>query len=357
MASYMMKIISLVLIYAILSGGMQLPMQPIDLSTSATGPTSTATEPSATLPEPTEPQPTQPDADPEPLPPSSGYTTQLSLSQKPAKPNVAVPKLSAKNFFIYDTRISEFLYINCDADTAIYPASTTKLFTSYVALQYLSPDDIVTVGKELSYVAYDASVAGFQRGDRVSAEALVYGALLPSGCDASYILAAAAGRVILGNENATAKNAISAFMDECNRLAKELGMENTYLVTPDGYHHADHKISMEAFVIIANCCLENALIKKVTTSAEATVTYTNSRGKACTLLFRNTNLTIQPESEYYNVHSIGLKTGFTNAAGYCLLTAYNIDDRYIIVGIFGSRSSSDRFKDTNKLFNAYLPHL
>ena len=354
MANYMIKIISLVLVYAIIASGMQMPVQPTDPT--PTQPPTLTTVPT-TVTEPTQP-PTEPSApEPEPTPPSAGPLVHAPVWQEPALSQIKAPKLSADNFFIYDTAISDYLYINTQASKAIYPASTTKLFTTYVALQYLSPEDIIKVGKELDYVMWDASRAGFKKGDRVSVEALVYGALLPSGCDASYILAAAAGRVILKNKNATAKSAINAFMAECNRMAKELGMKNTNLVTPDGYHEDDHKISMEGFVTIAQCCLENKLIKRVIRSSEATISYTNSQGKTCSEDFKNTNLIIHPESKYYHASCVGLKTGSTNDAGYCLLSAYYVDGRYIIVGIFGCQSSNKRFQDANTLFETYLPYL
>ena len=291
------------------------------------------------------------------LPPSSGYTLQEPLAQAPGKPNVSIPKLSAKYFFIYDTRMEDFLYINCDPSKSIYPASTTKLFTTYVALQYLKLDTIITAGSELTYVASDTSLAGFKQGDQISVEALAYGALLPSGCDASYILAAAAGRVILADQTATAKSAIDTFMEECNRMATALGMENTNFVTPDGYHHSQHRISLQAYSIIAQLCLEDKTIGKIVRTVSTTFQYTNSKGNVSTATWKNTNKTILPNSEYYNPYTIGMKTGYTTPAGYCLLTAYEIDGRFIIIGIFGCSGINDRFKDANKLFEAYLPYL
>lgn len=351
MGKHYKRILSLALICAIIIGCQCIITWPTEVNaTPFAASTEPDTTPTTSIPDSTIPEPM-------PLPPSTGFIPQKPLSQAPVKPTVSIPKLSAKRFFIYDTGSEEFLYINCDTEKAIYPASTTKLFTTYVALQYLSPETIVTVGKELSYVASDASAAGFRQGDRVSVEALAYGALLPSGCDASYILAAAAGKVILSDKNATAKSAINAFMEECNRIAKQLGMKNTNLVNPDGYHHKDHRISMQAFAIIGTHCLNNKLIARIVASTKATVTYTNSSGKTRTLQFQNTNHCIHPNTDYYNAYCVGLKTGYTSDAGYCLLTAYEIDGRYILIGIFGCSSSKDRFKDANKLFNAYLPHL
>lgn len=358
MAPRTIKFLCLVLIVAALAGvlaGCQSPAAALSDTANYTAGTSSSSAPTVPTTAPESTQPQLPEA--EPLPPGSPPTLQLSTAKKPLKPDVVIPKLSAKDFFIYDTRIDDYLYISCDTDKMLYPASITKLFTTYVALQYLQPEDIVTVGGELSYVAYDASTAGFRKGDRVSVEALAYSALLPSGCDASYILAAAAGKVILGDKNATAKNAINAFMKECNRIGKELGMENTHFVTPDGYHDDAHKVSVQAFVIIGKCSLENKLIARITADPTATITYKNSSGKTCTKTFTNTNHIIQSESNYYQSLCVGLKTGFTNAAGYCLLTAYKVDGRYILVGIFGCSDSTDRFKDANKLLNTYLPYL
>ncbi len=290
-------------------------------------------------------------------PATSKPVIQQPLSVMPPIPDVEIPNLTADEFFIYDVLLDRFLYISCDPQKTIYPASTTKLYTTYVALQYLSVKDIITVGKEVSLVAYDASVVGFRKGDIVSVESLVYAALLPSGCDASYILAAAAGRIILDNPKASARDAVDAFMAECNHFAHQLGMGDSYFVTPDGYHNSKHRISMEAFAIIGKCSLSNAVIAKAADCTSTTIAYTSAKGKLVTKTLENTNLTLRKDNKYYHHLSIGLKTGTNNEAGYCLLTAYEVDGRQILVGVFGCSSTYSRFKDANKLINAYLPYL
>lgn len=293
----------------------------------------------------------------EPLPSGKGPTLQQPVTQLPAWKCLDLSFVKARQFFVYDTRTEEYWHITDDPFTAIYPASTTKLFTTYVALQYLSTDSMISAGKELNYVMWDASKIGFQIGDRVRVEALVYAALLPSACDASYLLAAAAGKVILQDNKATAKASIQAFMDECNRRAKEMGMENCNLVTPDGYHEENHKLSLQAMAIIGKACLSDATIASVVTSPTATITYRTADGQNRSKELKNTNHTIRSESEYYHPKSVGLKTGFTDDAGYCLLTAYQIEGGYILVGVFGCQDADDRFQYANQLFEAYSPFL
>lgn len=286
-----------------------------------------------------------------------GPTLQQPMVQKPAWQFLDLSFVEARQFFVYDTRTESYWHISDEANTAIYPASTTKLFTTYVALQYLSPDDNIKVGAEVNSVAWDASQVGFQKGDTVSVKVLVQCALLPSACDASYILAAAAGKRILKDSKATAQDAISAFMTECNRRAREMGMENCNLVTPDGYHKKDHKLSLQAFVIIGKFCLQDSVISKIVSSPNTTITYRQANGMIKTKDLKNTNFTVRPDSPYYHSQSVGLKTGSTNEAGYCLLTAYEVEGGHILIGVFGCADKNDRFQFANALFEAYLPFL
>lgn len=352
MAHPIQKSLCLVLVIAALTGlfagchRSQPTTEPIITTLNSTNTTTPATSAPDTVPttSATAPEPTQPTTVPE--------STEPDVSQ------VTIPAIRAKNAFVYDTRGQQFLYASCDTTAALYPASITKLFTTYVALKHLQINDRITVGSELRNVASDASVAGFHKGDVVSVEALVYGALLPSGCDASYILAAAAGRVILKDPDASAADAIGAFMRECNLQAALLQIPNTFLANPDGYHKSSHYISLEGFAIIGMLALENEHIARIVATPTATITYTNAQGKTCTATFHNSNKTLHTgDQAYYHPLSVGLKTGTTNEAGACLLAAYKADGGYILVGVFGGSSYNARFTDANALFEAFYPYL
>ena len=67
----------------------------------------------------------------------------------------------------------------------------------------------------------------------------------------------------------------------------------------------------------------------------------------------NTNKIVNPDSSYYHPSCIGLKTGHTSTAGYCLLSAFEIDGRTYIVGVFGCPGYDDRFSDTLTLIDHY----
>ena len=219
----------------------------------------------------------------------------------------------------------------------------------------MDPDESVTVGKELSLVAEDASTAGLEKGQTWTVEGLLYCALLPSGCDASYTLAVAAGRKILLNPDASVQDALKAFMVQCNFLAWELGMENTNFITPDGYHRKNHYISMMAYPIIAQCILEDEVLSAIVKCSSTTVTYKNAAGRKCSTKMWNTNkLVNSAATEFYRSEAVGLKTGSTTPAGYCLLSAFQVEGGYIVIGVFGCSVKEHRFTETNKLFDYYL---
>ena len=309
---------------------------------------STTIAPNTTAPTlPSEPTVTEP-----PMEPTDPPTDP---TEPPTEPLPEPPAVKAKNAFIYDTRTGSFLFSSADIDTALFPASVTKLFTAYVALQFLDPAESITVGNELSLVAEDASVAGLEKGQTWTVEGLLYCALLPSGCDASYTLAVAAGRKILLDPDASVKDAVKAFMVQCNFLAWELGMENTNFVTPDGYHKKNHYISIMAYPIIAQCILEDEVLSAIVKCSSTTVTYKNAAGRKCSTKMWNTNkLVNSAATEFYRSEAVGLKTGSTTPAGYCLLSAFQVEGGYIVIGVFGCSVKEHRFTETNKLFDYYL---
>ena len=255
-------------------------------------------------------------------------------------------QLLAKQYFVYDTKANTFLVSSGQENTKVYPASITKLFTAYVAMQYLQPTDKITAGDALNYVVAGSSVAKIKYGDVLTAEQLVEAMLLPSGNDAAYILACAAGRAIKNDPGLSADTACRAFMNEMNAQAAAQGMTGTHFVNPDGIHDANHYSTFRDLAILGKLSLSNATVMKYAATAKDKITLHGE-----TLQWKNTNKLIDPTNSYYCPYALGLKTGQTPDAGSCLLSAFRYEGKELIIGVFGCPEEEDRFDDTLQLFN------
>ncbi len=313
-------------------------------------PSSTATQPSLTTP-PTTTAPPETTVPPTTAPPETTEPTETTFPGPEWMVFAPDRELTAQCWFVYDNDTDDFLLLSGDPEEAIYPASVTKLFTAYVALQYLEPQETVTVGEALDLVDPTSSIAGLGYGDTLTIGQLLEGMLLPSGNDAAYVMAAAAGRVIDGDPEEYAWNAVMTFLDEMNRQAQELGLSGTHFVNPDGIQDDNHYTCPADLTVIAHLAMQNDLIMRCAGMSRKTM-YLDSHGEE--VEWKNTNRLIDPESDYYCPYAIGLKTGQTYAAGSCLLSAFDYHGRSLIIGVFGCPEEEDRFADTLQLLTLAL---
>lgn len=316
----------------------------------------------------------QPTIAPEKLPDETNKgtqsSTQTTTTQSTTLPETTEPEptwmvhpanrtLTCQQYFVYDVNAGTFLSTSGNASERVYPASITKLYTAYTALQYLKPQDVITADSVLDKVVWGSSVADIQLGDSLTVEQLIEAMLLPSGNDAAYVLAAAAGRAILNQPTAGSTIAVEMFMAEMNAKAVSLGMMESHFVNPDGIHDSQHYMSFQDLATLGKLALENPTIMKYanlavgnnpnyTPPAEGA---TESTEDGAPKQWKNTNELIHPESEYYCPYAVGLKTGQTPAAGSCLLSAFDYKGEKFVIGVFGCPEVDDRFDDTLQLFN------
>ena len=170
--------------------------------------------------------------------------------------------------------------------------------------------------------------------------------LLPSGNDAAYILAAEVGRRLDGDPNEGAWYAVETFMEEVNGRARALGMTGTHFVNPDGIHSDNHYMTPRDLVTMARLALEIPEVVAYATTPKDTVTFVSGEE----MEWKNTNALVHEESPYYCPYAVGLKTGQTPYAGSCLLSAFRVEGRTLIIGVFGCPEIDDRFEDTLQLF-------
>lgn len=256
--------------------------------------------------------------------------------------------MDAKHILVYDSATDTILYSKTLPGGKLYPASITKLFTCYVALQHLQPDEILTAGDELNLVQEGSSMAYIYRKQKVTVEMAVEGMMLPSGNDAAMIVAAAAGRRIAGDESLEPEQAVAVFVDEMNRQAESLGFEQSHFANPDGYHVGAHYTCVNDMVRIAKLALENKIIRKYMGLFEDDVTYASGQSNH----WENTNLFLDPEDGFYRPAAIGMKTGRTKQAGYCLMSAFRNGKSTLVIGMFGYDDEYQRFRDTLKILKA-----
>ena len=279
-------------------------------------------------------------------------TQPVETAPMPTEPDLtAVLEAAAEGMdgecvFVYDTAAGRMLYCSTEKTDRLYPASITKLFTAWLALKHLTPDTVVTAGPEVHMVGNGSSLAYINPGNRLTVEMLVEAMLLPSGNDAAYVLAAAAGRVIAGEENLSAAAAVQRFVAEMNQEAGRLGMDNTNFTNPDGYHTGGHYSCPGDLALIGALAMETPVILKYTALEADSVTYVSGEH----ITWYNTNRMVNKGTDQYCPDVVGLKTGYTGEAGFCILAAFVRGEQQILVGIFGGEKNYTRYENAAALW-------
>ncbi|MBQ8382985.1 MAG: serine hydrolase [Clostridia bacterium] len=257
---------------------------------------------------------------------------------------VSVEGVEADAFFIYDYAAEEYAALR-GADRLISPASVTKLLTALYALTLLSPDEVISPGDELELVQDGSSVAYIKAHHELTVEMLVQGMMIPSGNDAAYVLAAAAGKKL--DPSLEGKQAVERFMEGMNEYAVLLGLCSSNFTVPDGLAGDEHYSGVEDMAIVAKHAFENELLCTFGGMERADVIYASGH----TNTWVNTNLLIDPDSEFYDPRVICGKTGSLDGYYNVVILAEVAGKRYV-VGVFGSPDKDARFEDAIRIMDA-----
>ena len=272
----------------------------------------------APQPEPT----TTPEEPPEALPAETPEEAPEELPEQPLPENekTYAPAAVTENTKTLDLELySEYaLLIDLEsntvlaqknADQRIFPASMTKVMTILTAAEHIENwDETFTMTQSIIDPLFlaDASMAGFVHGEEVSMMDLLYGAVLPSGAEATEALAI----TVAGSEE--------AFADLMNKKAQELGLQDTHFVDASGLHDENHYTTLSDMAIIMQAALDDPRCREVLTSVHHTSSPTeqNPDGVAMTnkFLYR-----IQPQ-QTGNVNIQAAKTGYTAQAMNCCVS-------------------------------------
>ena len=199
---------------------------------------------------------------------------------------------SADSAVLMDVDSGRVLYAH-NADQKMLIASTTKLLTALVAIEEGAPNQVVKVSRTAAYT--EGSSMYLKVGETLTLEELLYGLLLCSGNDAAVAIAEAVG------EGDTQR-----FVDLMNQKAKELGMDHSSFANPNGLDHEDHYSTARDMAKLARAAVENETLMRIASTRQVTIG-TRTMGNHNKLL-------------RYLDDCIGLKTGYTRAAGRTLVS-------------------------------------
>ncbi len=247
--------------------------------------------------------------------------------------------IDAKAAILFDADTKEILYYK-DALQAVFPASTAKLLTSLVALDWCTEEDEVTIGDEITMIGSGSTTAYLRQGQVLTIRNLLCGMLLPSGNDAAYAIAAYVGRKSLKNEEATKEEAVVEFTRLMNRKARTLGVKNSCFKSPDGYDAIGQYTTAYDMGLIGVAAANNETIVEVCDQADSRNIFPSGED----VTWYSTNKLIKRGYAQYYSKAIGLKTGTSTMAGKCLIAAAEEDGRKVVCAIMDS-SSSGRWDD------------
>lgn len=223
----------------------------------------------------------------------------------------------------------------------MYPASTTKILTAVLAIENGDLDETVTVGREAKMKTEGESTAWLAEGQSLTLRELLGGLLLASGNDAARTVAVHIARKMTGSHTLAEEEAIRVFVSKMNEKAKALGAVDSHFVNPNGLHHPDHYSTAEDMGLLAKHAMKKEEFKEIVSIhsfSDEKVTY------------QNTNKLLDPASPYFFEGANGIKTGFTDEAGYCLVSSAKRKDTELLAIVFDS-SKEEIWKDSIHLLN------
>ena len=244
------------------------------------------------------------------------------------------PKLNSRIAVAYDRASGRTIWGKSENKRTAM-ASTTKIMTAIIVVENSNLDDVIEVSAKAAGTG--GSRLGLKKGDKISMRDLLYGLMLRSGNDAAVAIA----EHISGN--------LESFADLMNAKANELNLKDTHFVTPHGLDNPEHYTTAYELAKIADYALKNKVIASVVATKYYTININGYPKDLC-----NTNELLG------NVNGVnGVKTGFTNNAGRCLVTSINRNGFNIITVVIQADTKKDRTKDSINLieyiYDKYQP--
>lgn len=238
-----------------------------------------------------------------------------------------MPEVSAKGAVVINADTGEVLFRKC-ADKRLPMASTTKIMTTILAIEHARLDEQFTVDSQA--VKTEGSSMGLCENDKVTVRALCYGMMLPSGNDAA---------------NCTAvriSGSIESFVGLMNQKAQQLGLSDTHFVTPSGLddYTDEHYSTAQDMAKLTRYAMHNSTFREICSAKKVKLCFGDPPYERW---LYNTNKLL---SSCHGV--IGVKTGFTDKAGRCLVSCCERNGARLICVTLGDRND---WRDHSMLYD------
>lgn len=257
-----------------------------------------------------------------------------------------IPDTYSSACLLMEESTGKILYSK-NANSIMYPASTTKIMTAILTLENCKLSDTAVVSHNAVFsIPSGYSTASLVEGEVLTIEQLLNVLLIPSANDAAVVLA----EHIAGS--------VEAFSDMMNSKAVELGCLNTHFVNPNGIHNENHYSTAYDLALIGKYAMQFPTFKEISSKTRYTLPITNAYSKE-DRIFNTTNDLIKPNyssspTNYYYKYATGGKTGYTDPAGQCIVATATKDNVSLIAvtlhGDFTEDNLSQRALDCKALF-------
>jgi len=260
------------------------------------------------------------------------------------------PNILAKAALLIDLETGAVAYAK-NEHQELYPASLTKIMTALLVLEAVDEgkitmeQELTASSSALSGLPYDGSNAGIKVGEIMSVQNLLYCMLVVSANEACNILAEGVS------------GSIGAFVEKMNARAAELGCVNTHFVNTNGLHDPQHYTSAWDIYLITQEALTHTDFMTICNTANVVIPATNM-SSARNYWTTNHLLATWRVIGYRNREAMGIKTGSTSDAGYCLVSSAARGSLHFLSVILGAERVEENgvgnirsFSETTRMFN------
>lgn len=260
---------------------------------------------------------------------------------------LSTSEIIGESAIIIDYRTGEILWEK-NSDKAKAPASTTKIMTAIIILENHALDEEVTVSSNFPYVP--GSGIAIDHGETFTVEQLLYATLVKSANDAAHALAE------------FHSGSIEEFAKVMNEKALEIGAVNTNFANPHGLDNPNHYTTAYDLAMIARYCYDNETFRKMVNTTGYIIPQTNKKeeerdyvvtsnkflngvGPSNQIVYKGQRINVK-----YDIVD-GIKTGYTEDAGNCLITTAQMNNERYITVVLKSNKNNNVYLDSRKLID------